>query len=297
MIREVGAPTEQDVLRIFGVTWEELGLHPVTLRGEEGANIVIYPIYLDGITHASYASIRKLKIACKVGVVHDEAFLTPQNQVMMEQGSSWLNHLNDTQVTKRGELLKEAGKKKNSKVVMSNWEALEAKAAQILATRVASMQQTYEQTKEESEKDKEEEEDDDEDAESNIRDHGYGEAPAKRKPNRQRAIVQDPTLALAESLGQQGAVEDKRRKLAKAKCQQSKRKSKKKGDKDKDESSEVEADSQMREEFTMNLDADMKEVSARHQEITGKTSVCFANLNVAKFLNGEKLGQSIVGVT
>lgn len=286
----MGAPTENDIVRIFGVPPADLDLVPVTLQGEDMTTVQVYLVYLDGIPASQLASVRRLKLSCAVKVLHDENFLTPQTQVMGDQGPAWLNFLGGSMMSKRSDFMKDKTKKKSK--VPPTWEKLVARSRELLASRRQTISTKYEAATVQDDSGVQESEDSQSDP-----GHGFGDDLDQPKTRRVE-IIQDPTVSMEASLGL-GAGERKPKAAPKrdAKKTASKRGAKKKRPL-KDDESESEQQECMEESEALNFENDdaMREVAERHELITGKTASCFVNLKVARFLQNEKLGQSLAGV-
>ena len=291
LYREMGAPTENDIVRIFGVPPSDLDLAPVTLQGEDMTSVQVYLVYLDGIPESQLASMRRLKLSCAVKVLHDENYLTPETQVMGDQGSLWLNFLGGSMMSKRSDFMKDKTKKKTK--IPPTWEKLVARSRELLATRRQTIASKYEASKAAEE----DAEPDAQDSESDSG-HGFGDEEEARKP-RPVEIIQDPNACMQASLGLDGGGEKKSSKTASSKREpKPKGKGKKKGRKPlRDDDSESEQRClEAGEAQNFENDDAMREVAERHELITGKSAVCFSNLQVVRFLNNEKLGQSLSGV-
>ena len=90
---ELAAPTEADIVRIFGVTPRDLNMRKVTVNSERGKNLCVYPMRLEEFPMESLGSTRRLRFGYKVGVLHGEEFLAGALQLTPEQGATWMDYL------------------------------------------------------------------------------------------------------------------------------------------------------------------------------------------------------------
>ena len=92
-MRSYLAPTEAEVLNLFGVTHSQLDMKGVTMQSEENTSLQVYPMDMTGMPASRVGSIRRMNMSHRVRVAHDELFLRPSQQIAESQGETWKDYL------------------------------------------------------------------------------------------------------------------------------------------------------------------------------------------------------------
>ena len=138
---ELGAPTESEVLRLFGVGHRQLGLDPMQCTSEDNQTLSVFPISLHGIPLQKLAGIRRLRLISRVFVSRGEHFVWPASQIAEQQGETWLNFLS-TQLTQKRRT--DMSSKKKGPLNLKTYEDLHAKAMELQGVLSAQQAQMYE---------------------------------------------------------------------------------------------------------------------------------------------------------
>ena len=294
-------PNEDEVLDFFGSTPRDLGLPSINIQSPELGTMCVYPVSLRGLSGGDLASMRKMKLSHRAQVIMNEQYLTPATQMISDQGQKWLKHAAQQHIGQRPEACK-------SKMNLQTCAALMSKAATASAYAQRTMVDRYEGGANEGIKreavikkePKDEPTADIEKAGSGSDGEAY--TPQKKKQRRQPSqpmIVSQPTAALGMLAAPQVVKNQWKGARGRAAGRGRASAGSKKPDLRADDCAP--ADEEMAPDCTLEefqkSDPDMFEVSERHYELSGKTSMCFRSLSVQKFLEGEKLGQPLNGAT
>ena len=289
-MREVGAPTEVEVLRLFGVSAAQLALKKLEVVSEDNATLAVFPIDLYGLPAHKVGSMRKLRMSSAVAIAHEEHFVVPSEQLTDDQGQKWLRYLQSQHVSKR-----------NSQVVFKGqhaaqtYEALHARSCEIRGVLTEQQQATYEREPEPV--------GDDENAEAMKVEPGDEDEDAFLSAKRPRR--EDPAELLRKAAGDSSRGRAPRGGRARGGGRGGRsantRKKKRAGEdaeaSDADQAGEDADVPELDYEILKARDPEMHEVAEKHLELTCKRSQCFFDLGVARYLHSEKLGQTIVGAT
>ena len=274
-------PSEQEVLDFLGVTPEALGLSATHLSSPEMGNMTVFPMSLRGLSGGDLAAMRRMRLSYTSGVVLQEHHLTPETEVDACQGASWLSHAASTHVAKRPDELKLRGSKK-----LRTFAELEGLASAHLGRRQSSMVPRYEggaANKGEAAAES-----------SEPPEEGDAYLPAKKRRHLPAQPVQAPSAARGLLAGPQA-----RKPVTASKGRGRGRGGRTPGAKTQPVPDVVEEDEPQVASLDMaqlkDKDTDMYEVATVHESMSGKPSICFHNLQVLRFLRGDKVGQSLNG--
>ena len=304
MYYEIGVPTEPEVLNYLGVLPKDVGLPSVSIQSPELGSITVHPMSLRGMHGGDLASMRKMRISHSARIMLQEQYLTPAIQFHEEQGRTWLDHAARQHVKNRPEAFK-------GKTDLQSFASMQSKAKALLASRQASMVHRFEGpgpsggVKVEGE----------DAAMDEMKASAEGEASdpeaaySSPKPKRQRAsgaVVQQPTAAMGLLGGDKPDAHVRMRPKASGRGRGGRGRAAARGQPARALSADVEEAGAEEDTSVMNApdlaallkrDPDMYEVAKAHEALAGKPSVCFFNMDVLRFLEGEKLGQCLNGAS
>ena len=138
-MKEVGAPTETEVQKLFGVSAGQLGLERMEITDEENKTLSVYPLELHGVPAEVLAGIRRLRLSSKVKITRSEHFVTPATQIAQGQGESWLSYLAGMLIGKR---TKDLGKR--GRLALPDYDSLHARACEMQGILTAQQERMYE---------------------------------------------------------------------------------------------------------------------------------------------------------
>ena len=302
VVRELGAPTQTEVQRLFGVSPQHLQLEKWEVKGEDNTNLTIYPIELQGIPMEKLAGIRRLNLKARTVVTGAEHFVRPKTQVAADQGKTWLDYLANQLVQQR----KEGLATRRGQVCLPSYEDLHAKAMELqgIITQDQVQYEEAEVTHEAMESAPVQ------DGQPCHEEAGFLPSSASRQPQ-----VMDPDARMREAVGETANQGSARKRSAagaasntgaqRAKGRAGTGKRKKTGGLDPldeileapEEEEDETANANIDWDAFESRDPEMFSVASAHYDLTGKVASCFHYLSPSKFLLGEKLGQVLNGAT
>ena len=134
--------------------------------------------------------------------------------------------------------------------------------------------------------------------ESGEDDDADGYMPSREPKAKARKVVADPTDKLRQAAGEMPAAAAPKANRKRARAGSGGRgRGRGRGGKDEpsDGQDDEDEDAAPDIELLQETDEEIYEIAKAHADIVGKSSSCWRNLAVARFLEGEKLGQSITG--
>ncbi|CAE7525309.1 HIS7 [Symbiodinium necroappetens] len=256
--------------------------------------MTVYPMTLHGLSGGDLAAIHKLRLSYQVGVSFEEQYLSPSTEMHESQGDAWLSFAARRHVNTRP--LQGFG-------ALKSFTALRSVAQSQIARVQAASQLQYEggpkrepgvkrepqaaQVKEEGSECKE----------SDDEDTAYASPKSK-----QRRVSAQPQLAIVHTpTAEKGMLATGKSEILKTRSGVGRGRGGRGGGRGAaqtalaDAQEMEEAPALMDAETFQKVDPEMFQVAEMHERISGKSSVSFQNLDVLRFLQGEKLGQSLVG--
>lgn len=266
---DVGLLSGKDVSDMFaGLEARDLGLREVTVILENGSSSTQYVIDLEGMPCGQAMSCRKLRVYTKVAAVHDKVWVPQSGMLTKEQPArvfSWRRQQQHDAlpVKSRRELKTFSECKAEADKLDSDMDVdKEAHGPDAEASAEGQGQLVPFDAEDED---------------------GFGGRPKVHT----REVVEDPAASLAQD---EGRGKNKKAKAAAAK--------KKKLKNAVDEDEELPQVDDLGNEGILDegdVDPEMKSVSEKHSELTGKQTTSFMALQVPAFLRGEGSSNHITG--
>ena len=250
-----------------GLDAKDLGLREVTVTLENGSSATQFVMDLDGMPSGMAMSCRKLRVYTKVKAVHDKVWV-PQNGMLTKDQPGRV-------FTWRRQQQHEAMPVK-SKHGLKTYADCKAEADKVDAEIDRDLELA----------EKGDQDEQDPSAEASQDDDGFG----GRNKVESRQVVEDPEQELAN--------EDDKKGKKKAKATASAKKRRQKQALEDDDAPQIEDlgdDETAQYDTDGEVDMDMKAVSEKHLELTGKSTTSFMALQVSAFLRGEGSGNHITG--
>lgn len=275
MFTEMGLLSESEFVRLVGATPKDVGAKSVEIKNEEGEKKAMFIISLRGLPLEEMLSIRKIQIAHKVSVDHMEHLLLQERQLTQDQGLIWADSTCKQQIKSRPSAVTFAGR-----AGLHSLEHYQGKAEEIEEKRRSALGLNANEVEEE-----------DEENDDILDQMDLGEQLALP----QHEAVPEGSSAFGSMLSTTatGSVKKKAPKTQKKKGG---------GTAEDDEEMLEEASSvgglgnKMLPTEISRVDPEMGPVAKKHYDLTNRTSPSLANLQIKRFLAGEKLGQAINGV-
>ena len=270
MFTQMGIVTDSEFVRLVGSAPKDVGAKPVEAKNEEGEKKNMYVMSLRGLPLEELLSIRKIEISHSVSVDHIEHLLLQEKQLTQDQGMVWAESTCKQQIKTRPSSVTNAGL-----AGLHTLEYYQKKAAEIEKRR-------QEQMGAEAEEDEADEED-------NLLDQMDGEVPSSGVRPVHEAVPEAGS-AFGSILSTTASATGKSR-------AKKKRGSKKdEEEEDADNVSSIGFSGRMNPLEIARVDPEMAPVAKKHEMLTNRVSPSLANLQIKRFLDGEKLGQAITGV-
>ena len=288
---DIGVPTEQDVIQIFGLSPVSLGLKPTTMQSPDLGSMTVYPMKLHGLSGGDLAAIHKLRFTHSAGVSFEEQYLSPATEMHGSQGDAWLSFAARRHVDNRALNLKSIGDLKSFSALRSVAQSQIARVQQASSVKYEGQGHVKREPEDAMVKD-----DASDSKQSGGEDDAYATPKGKqRRANTQPLILQPPTAERGMLATGKADIVKHRPGVGRGR-----------GGRGRGAAQAALADAQAVEaeealasmdvETFRKTDPDMFQVAEMHERHSGKSSVSFQNLDVVRFLQGEKLGQSLTGV-
>ena len=269
MFVEMGLLSESEFVRLVGATPKDVGAKSVDIKNEEGEKKAMFVISLRGLPLEELCGIRKIQIAHKVSVDHMEHLLLQERQLTQDQGLIWAESTCKQQIKSRPSSVTFAGR-----AGLHTLEHYQGKAQEIEEKRRSALGVNEEAAEEEDE-------------ETDILD--------------QMEMGEQTALPLHEAVPEgSSAFGSLLSTTATGSAKKKQTKKKKSGEEEDnmpdDASSMGGVGNKMNPTEIAKIDPEMAPVAKKHFELTNRASPSLANLQIKRFLAGEKLGQAITGV-
>ncbi len=267
--------TETEVVKHFKAQPSELGLAGVPQIQEDNSATTLYPVGLEGLPLEVMLSVRKMRLSRQTSVVLNELLVQPERQVDQDQGVEVYKKATSTHLgtrppcfnpAKRGE-----GRLLSARELKELGETIEERKR---AAMEAMALETY-------------------GAQHDQEDDEFG----GNSVSTLRPVVAAPTASTGSLAATSTAASTKK----KGKPIKSNKRKAATGDDEEDDADQMSEGgltlgTDVNMQSLSRVDPDMARVASKHASLTNRESPCFFNLDVKRFLKGEKLGKALQGV-